>query len=72
MDIRATKLKLLQTILDNENAEFIQKLSDFVQKEQPDFWEELSTAEKEEIEQGIRELDKGKRISYESFLKKIS
>lgn len=72
MDLRTTKLKLLQTILENENEEFIQKLSDFVQKEQPDFWKELSSAEQEEIELGIRELDKGKRISYESFLKKIS
>lgn len=72
MDIRTTKLKLLQTILENENEEFIQKLSEFVQKEQPDFWNELSSAEQEEIELGISKLDEGKRISYESFLKKIS
>lgn len=72
MDIKTTKLKLLKTILDNENSEFIQKVSDFVQKEKPDFWEELNEKEQVEIKQGIEELEKGKRVSYESFLKKIS
>ena len=72
MDIQTTKLKLLKTILKNENSEFIQKVTDFVQKENPDFWEELNENEQNEIRQGIEELDKGKRVSYESFLKNIS
>ena len=72
MDIQTTKLKLLKTILENENSEFIQKVADFVQKENPDFWDELNKVEQKEIIQGIEELDKGKRVSYESFLKKIS
>ncbi|WP_286760650.1 hypothetical protein [Salegentibacter sp. UBA1130] len=72
MDIQTTKLKLLKTILKNENSEFIQKVTDLVQKENPDFWEELNENEQNEIRQGIEELDKGKRVSYESFLKKIS
>ncbi|TDN78300.1 hypothetical protein DET49_1485, partial [Salegentibacter sp. 24] len=33
---------------------------------------ELSVSEQKEIEKGIENLDNGKRISYESFLKKIS
>lgn len=32
MDIQTTKLKLLKTILENENLEFIQKMADFVKK----------------------------------------
>jgi len=72
MDIQTTKLKLLKTILENENSEFIQKVADFVQKEKPDFWVELNEKEQIEIRQGIEELDQGKRVSYKSFLKKIS
>ena len=72
MDIRTTKLELLKTIMDNENAEFIQRVADFVKKEKTDFWNELSLSEQKEIKQGIHELDNGKRVSYESFLKKIS
>lgn len=72
MDFRTTKLKLLKIILENENSEFIQRVADFVRKEEADFWNKLSIGEQNEIKKGIEELDKGKRISYESFLKKIS
>ena len=72
MDIRTTKLELLKTILDTENTDFIQKVADFVKKEKVDFWDELSLSEQSEIKKGIEELDKGKRVSYDSFLKKIS
>ena len=43
-----------------------------IEKEKKDFWDELSFSEKEDIEQGIKELDEGKRYSYESVLKEIS
>ena len=72
MDIQTTKLELLKIILENENSEFIQRVADFVKKEKNDFWNELSLSEQEEIKSGIQELDRGERISYESFLKKIS
>ena len=72
MDIQAIKLELLKIILENDNAEFIRKVSDYVKKENSDFWNELSLAAQEEIKEGIEELEKGKRISYEAFLKKIS
>ncbi|TVZ28131.1 hypothetical protein JM83_3235 [Gillisia sp. Hel_I_86] len=72
MDIQTTKLELLKTILETENTDFIQRVADFVKKEKVDFWDELSLSEQSEIKQGIEELDKGKRVSYKSFLKKIS
>jgi len=72
MDIRTTKLELLKTILETENTDFIQKIADFVKTEKIDFWDELTLTEQSEIKQGIEELDNGKRVSYESFLKKIS
>jgi hypothetical protein len=72
MDIQARKIELVKTILAIENNEFIQKVADFISKEKVDFWNELSTAEKNEIEKGINDLDQGKRVSYDSFLKKIS
>ena len=72
MNIQATKLKLVREILDINNSEFIQKVADFVKKEKADFWNELSASEQKEIEEGIKDLDNGKRVSYTSFLKKIS
>lgn len=72
MDIQTTKLELLKIISENENSEFIQRVSDFVKSEKSDFWNDLTLNEKKEIKKGIEDLDNGKRVSYESFLKKIS
>ena len=72
MDTQATKLELLKAIIETENSDFIQKIADFVKKEKVDLWDELTLSEQNEIKQGIEDLDKGKRVSYESFLKKIS
>ncbi|AUS06825.1 hypothetical protein C1A40_15860 [Tamlana carrageenivorans] len=71
MDIQTTKLELMKIILENDNTEFIQRIADFVNKEKKDFWNELSLTEQEELKKGIEDLDNGKRVSYESFLKKI-
>ena len=72
MNIQTIKLELLKTILENENSEFILRIADFVKKENNDFYNKLSLSEQKEIKKGIEDLDNGKRISYESFLKKIS
>ena len=71
MDIQSTKIKLVKAILSIENNDFIQKVVDFINKEKKDFWNELSTSEQQEILAGIEELNDGKRVSYDSVLKKI-
>ena len=72
MDIQSTKIELVKTILSIDNSDFIQKVADFISKEKVDLWNELSASEQNEIKQGIDDLNKGKRVSYDSFLKKIS
>ena len=72
MDIRTSKIKLVKMILNIENDKFIEKITKFIQKEKVDFWNELSLSDQKEIEKGIKELNKGKRIEFNDFLKKIS
>lgn len=72
MDIKSTKIELVKAILEIDNNEFIQRVADFINKEKVDFWNELSPADQIEIKKGIQELDQGKRVSYDSFLEKIS
>lgn len=72
MDSQTSKIELVKMILNIENDKFIEKIKDFIQKENVDFWDELSLSEQKEIEKGIEELDKGKRIEFNDFLKKIS
>jgi predicted transcriptional regulator len=42
------------------------------QKEQTDFWNNLSESQQDEIQKGIKELDEGKKVSWQSVLKKLS
>ena len=72
MDIQSSKIELVKIILNIENDKFIEKITEFIQKEKVDFWDELSVAEQEEIEKGITELNNGKRVEFNEFLKKIS
>ena len=72
MDIRTSKIKLVKMILNIENDKFIEKITEFIQKEKVDFWNELSLSDQKEIEKGINELNKGKRVEFKDFLKKIS
>lgn len=72
MNVQTTKEELIKMILDIENDQFIEKITEFIQKEKVDFWNELSFTEQKEIKKGIQELDNGKKVSFDSFLKKIS
>ena len=41
-------------------------------KEKIDFWDDLSISQKNEIQQAIKELDEGKRVSWESVFKEFN
>ena len=72
MDIKTSKIELVKIILNIDNDKFIQRVTDFINNEKSDFWNELTKTEKAEIKKGIEQLDKGKRTPYEDALKRIS
>ncbi len=73
MNIQTTKIELVKMILNIENSELIKRVTDFIKEnEKSDFWDDLSLSEQQEIRHGIEDLDKGDRIEYKEFLKKIS
>ncbi|WP_430907694.1 hypothetical protein [Maribacter sp. 2-571] len=72
MDIKTSKIELIKIILNIDNDKFIKKVTDFINNEKSDFWNELTKAEQAEIKNGIEQLDKGKRTSYKETLKRIS
>jgi hypothetical protein len=72
MNIHTSKIALVKMILNIENDKFIEKITEFIQKEKVDFWNELSLSEQKEIEKGIEALNNGKRVEFNDFLKKIS
>ena len=72
MDIKTSKIELVKIILNIDNDKFIKKVTDFINNEKSDFWNELTKSEQAEIKKGIVQLNKGKRTSYEEVLKRIS
>jgi len=72
MDIEASKKELVKLILNINNDTFIKKVTDFISNEKADFWNELTLTEQLEIEKGLKQLDQGKRDSYNEVLKRIS
>ncbi len=72
MDIKTSKIELVKMILNIDSSEFIKKVTDYINNEKADFWNDLSASEKKEIKRGIEGLEKGQRISYDDVLKKIS
>lgn len=72
MDIKTSKIELVKIILNIENDTFIKKVTEFINNEKADFWNELSSDEQAEIKKGIEQLDQGKRRTYSEVLKNIS
>lgn len=72
MDIKTYKIELVKMILNIDNDNFIKKVTDFINNEKSDFWNELTESEQAEIKKGIEQLDNGKRTSFKDVLKKIS
>lgn len=72
MPIETSKIQLVKAILNSEDEEFISRLIDFVNKENADFWHDLTDKEKAEIKEGISQLDQGKRKPFREVFDRIS
>lgn len=72
MDIQTSKIELTKLILGIENKKVIDKIINLIKSEQSDFWNDLSQNEKDEIQLGINQLNAGKRVSLEEFVKRVS
>ena len=72
MDIQNSKIELAKLVLNIESPALIDKIKNLLTKESGDFWLTLSEYEKQEINFGINQLNKGLRISIDDFLRKVS
>ena len=71
MNIQAEKLKLMKLILETDNPKVLESIKKLFRNEsKADFWESLSDEQKQEIELGIQEVNEGKTVDYEKFIRK--
>ena len=72
MNLQAKKLELVQLILNTEKPSVLAKVEAIFKKEKgADWWDEISEAEKEEIEKGIAEADSGQLIPHAKVMKEV-
>lgn len=71
MDIKTTKLELMQMLLKTEKESILKKLQEVFEKE-TDWWNELSKKEQQKIEASIKSLDEGKVISNNQVQERIA
>jgi len=70
MDIQAEKLKLIDRILHTDNLSTLEKIKSIFQTDpEQDIWEELSEQQKSLIQSAFKEIEEGKTVSWDTFLK---
>lgn len=68
LNIQNKKLELIQWLSTIEDLATINKIFE-IKKEKSDWWDEISKAEKESIEKGLKDIDEGRVVSHEVFMK---
>lgn len=69
LSLENKKIELIQWLSTLNDKALIDELMEFREKEKNDWWDEISTSEKESIEKGIKDADNGKLASHSNVRK---
>lgn len=72
MDIQLEKLELIKLLVETENPSVLKSIRKILKKEQKDWWDELTDAQKEDVAQSELEFERGEFSSFEDVMKKYS
>jgi predicted transcriptional regulator len=70
MDIQAEKLDLIRWLTQVTEPSIIKSFIALKQKEQGDWWDEISETEKLEIEEGLTQADAGEVLPHKEVMAK--
>ena len=70
MDIQIEKLNLIRWLTEVEEPSVISQFIALKNRQQPDWWDEISNDEKSEIEEGLAQADRGDVLSHEEVMAK--
>ena len=71
MNIESTKLELMHLLLQTQKESLLAKLKKVFEEEQIDWWDELSKDEREEIQTGLNQADKGEHTDNGNVMKRF-
>lgn len=70
MDIQAEKLQLIEWLARLNNTAILKRFITLKKEEEKDWWDQLSKDEKEEIEEGLAQADRGELVSHKEVMAK--
>ena len=70
MDIQTEKLNLIKWLINVNEPSVIGQFIALKQKQETDWWDDISLEEKNEIEEGLSQADAGQLITHEEAMAK--
>lgn len=70
MDIQAEKLRLIEWLASLRDSNTISELIAFKKSKEVDWWDEISSEEKAEIEEGLAQADSGEVVPHKEVMAK--
>ncbi|PWA07020.1 hypothetical protein [Flavobacterium laiguense] len=70
MDIQFEKSELMKKLAETNDMSIIEAIKNIFKSEKKDFWDELTQEQKDEIEEGDRQIERGEFVLYEDLMKK--
>ncbi|AOW08405.1 hypothetical protein [Flavobacterium gilvum] len=70
MDIQLEKSKLMKKLEETNDLSIIEAIKNIFKSERKDFWDELTQEQKDEIEEGDRQIERGEFVDFEEFIQK--
>jgi predicted transcriptional regulator len=70
MDIQFEKSELMKKLEETNDISIIEAIKNIFKSEKKDFWDELTQEQKDEIEEGDRQIERGDFVDFEEFIQK--
>jgi TRAP-type C4-dicarboxylate transport system substrate-binding protein len=69
MDIRLEKIELAKKLLATENVSMLKSIKELFEKEEKDWWDELTEEQQNILNESMEEYERGEFSSFEDFIK---
>jgi len=71
MNIQAEKIEIMKMILETNSPSILKSVKNiFRESTKTDFWETITQEQKDDIFQGIEDVEKGEVVDYKDFMKR--
>lgn len=69
MDISLKKIELAKKLLATENVSILESIKELFEKEEKDWWDELTEEQQNILNESMEEYERGEFSSFDDFIK---